>query len=166
MYEICCKYSGTSLKRTLTGQKFSFSLERCPPWRGLNWKVSEFKLRLFYTGPTLTRTPPTPFIWLWEFGMVKKKLFFCNVPVYLTSKVKVVSYFLLLSVSDNALQLFSYHFQTTNCNASEIDFIAKESSMVTSSSSFSISFRCSWSLWHPITVSMTFWRDSCRQAMF
>ena len=38
--------------------------------------------------------------------------------------------------------------------------------MVTSSLSLLISFRCSWSLWHPITVSMTFWRDSCRQAMF
>ena len=30
------EYSGTSLKRTLTGQKFLSALERCPPWRGLN----------------------------------------------------------------------------------------------------------------------------------
>ena len=29
-------YSGTSLKRKLTGQNFLFALERCPPWRGLN----------------------------------------------------------------------------------------------------------------------------------
>ena len=29
-------YSGTSLKQTLTGQKFLFALQRCPPWRGLN----------------------------------------------------------------------------------------------------------------------------------
>ena len=29
-------YSGTSLKRTLKGQKFLSALERCPPWRGLN----------------------------------------------------------------------------------------------------------------------------------
>ena len=37
--------------------------------------------------------------------------------------------------------------------------------MVTSSLSLSISFRCSWSLWHPITVLMVFWQDSCCQAM-
>ena len=30
------KYSGTSLKRTLTEQKFLSALERCPPWKGLN----------------------------------------------------------------------------------------------------------------------------------
>ena len=29
-------YSGTSLKRTLAGQKFLSALERCPSWRGLN----------------------------------------------------------------------------------------------------------------------------------
>ena len=29
-------YSGTSLKRTLTGQKFLSTLERSPPGRGLN----------------------------------------------------------------------------------------------------------------------------------
>ena len=29
-------YSGTSLKWTLTGQKFFSALERCLPWRGLN----------------------------------------------------------------------------------------------------------------------------------
>ena len=29
-------YSGTCLKRTLTGQKFLSALERCPPWRVLN----------------------------------------------------------------------------------------------------------------------------------
>ena len=50
------EYSGTSLKRTLTGQKFLSALERCSPWRGLNWKVPKFKVRLFYTGPTPTRT--------------------------------------------------------------------------------------------------------------
>ena len=124
---------------------------------------------------------------LFDYGDVewwKRSNFFCNVSVYLTSKVKVVSYFLLLSISDhNVLQLFSYHFQwfiiwpssyclvkhvirSNNCSASEIDFIAKESLMVTSSSSLSISFRSSWPLWHPITVSMAFWWDSCRQAMF
>ena len=114
----------------------------------------------------------------------KRSNFFCNISVNLTSKVKVISYFLFLSIFDhNVLQLFSYYFQwfiyfaililpgkqvirSTNCSASEIDFIAKESSMVISSSSLSISFRCSWSLWHRITVSMTFWQDSCRQAMF
>ena len=53
-------YSGTSLKRTLTGQKLLSAVERCLPWRGLNWKVPKFKVRLFYTGPTLTRTPSPP----------------------------------------------------------------------------------------------------------
>ena len=114
----------------------------------------------------------------------KRSNFFCNVSANLTSKVKVTSYFLFLSIFDhNVLQLFSYYFQrfiyfaililsgkqvirSTNCSTSEIDFIAKESSMVTSSSTLSISFRCSGSLPHPITVSMTFWQDSCRQAMF
>ena len=86
-------------------------LVRCPPWRGLNWKVPKFKVRLFYTGLTLRRTPPplylTMGIWNGE-----KEAFFFNVSVYLTSKVKVVTYFLLLSISDhNVLQLFSYHFQ-------------------------------------------------------
>ena len=55
-------YSGTSLKRTLTGQKFLPALERCPPWRGLNWKVPKSKERLFYTAPTLTRSPPPPYL--------------------------------------------------------------------------------------------------------
>ena len=32
----CYYYSGTSLKRTPTGQKLLSALERCPPWRGLN----------------------------------------------------------------------------------------------------------------------------------
>ena len=51
-------------------------------------------------------------IWLWEWGMVKKEGFFCNVSVYLTSKFKVASYFLLLSISGYSIvQLFSYHFQ-------------------------------------------------------
>ena len=59
---ICWNYSGTSLKRTLTGQKVLSALERCPPWRGLNWKVPKFKVRLFYTGLTLTRTPPPPYL--------------------------------------------------------------------------------------------------------
>ena len=99
-------YSGTSLKRTLTGQKFLSGLERCPPWKGLNWKVPKFKVRLFYTGPTLTRTPPPL---LFDYGNVKwweRSNFFCNVSVHLTSKVKVVSYFLSLSISDhNVLQL-------------------------------------------------------------
>ena len=91
------------------GQKFLSFLERCPPCRGLNWKVPKFKVRLFYTGSTLTRTPPPPFLTM---GMWNGDNFFCNVSVYLTSKVKVVSYFLLLSISDdNVLQLFSYHFQ-------------------------------------------------------
>ena len=62
--------------------------------------------------------------------------------------------------------LVKHVIRSSNCSASEIDFIAKESSMVTSSSSPSISFRCSWSLWHPITVSMAFWQDSCCQAVF
>ena len=69
-------------------------------------------------------------------------------------------------ISPSSYCLVKHVIRSTNCSASEIDFIAKESSMVTSSSSLSISFRCSWSLWHPITVSMAFWRDSCRQAMF
>ena len=48
-------YSGTSLKPTLTGQKLLSALERCPSWRGLNWKVPKFKVRLFCTGPTLRK---------------------------------------------------------------------------------------------------------------
>ena len=55
-------YSGTSLKRTLTGQKFLSALKRRPPWRDLNWKVPKFKVQLFYTGPTLTWTPPPPYL--------------------------------------------------------------------------------------------------------
>ena len=123
---------------------------------------------------------------LFDYGNVewwKRSNFFCNVSVYLTLKVKVVSYFLLLlliimscsfsvTTSNDSFHLPSSYclvknvIRSTNCSASEIDFIAKESSMVTSSSSLSISFRCSWSLWHPFTVSMAFWQDSCRQAMF
>ena len=103
--------SGTSLKRTLTGQTFLSALERCPPWRSLNWKVHKFKVRLFYTGPTLTWTSPPPYLTMGMWNG-EKEVIFCNVSVYLTSKVEVVSYFLLLSISDhNALQLFSYHFQ-------------------------------------------------------
>ena len=41
--------------------------------------------------------------------------------------------------------LVKHVIQSTNSSASEIDFIAKNWSMVTSSSSLSISFRCSWS---------------------
>ena len=44
---IFSKYRGTSLKRTLTGQKFFSTWERCLPWKGLNWKVPKFKVRLF-----------------------------------------------------------------------------------------------------------------------
>ena len=64
-------YSGTSLKQTLMGQKFLSALERCTPWRGLNWKVPKFKVRLFYTEPLSHGL--LPFIWLWKYGMVKKK---------------------------------------------------------------------------------------------
>ena len=77
----------------------------------LNLNYCTFKVRLFYTGPTLTRTPPPPYLTMGMWNGVKE-VFFFNVSVYLTSKVKVVSYFLLLSISDhNVLQLFSYHFQ-------------------------------------------------------
>ena len=69
-------------------------------------------------------------------------------------------------ISPSSYCLVKHVIRSTNCSASEIDLIAKESSMVTSSSSLSISFRCPWSLWHPITVSMAFWRDFCRQAVF
>ena len=102
------KYRGTSLKRTLTGQKFLSALERCPPWRGLNWKVRKFKARLFYTVPTLTRTLPPFYITMEMWSGAKEVVFFCNVSIYLTSKVKVVRYFLLLSISDhNVLQFFT-----------------------------------------------------------
>ena len=71
------------------GQKFLSALERCPPWRGLNRKVPKFKVRLFYFAPTPTRTPPPPYLimgmWkLWE-----------SLSVYITSKVRTLSYFLL-----------------------------------------------------------------------
>ena len=105
-------YNGTFLKRTLTVQKFLSALEGCPLWRDLNWKVPIFQVRLFYTGPTLTRTPLPPYSTMGMWNGEKEVIFFCNVSVYLTSKFKVVSYFLLLSISDhNVLQLFSYHFQ-------------------------------------------------------
>ena len=68
-------YSGTSVKRTLTGQKLLFALERCPPWRGLNWKVSKFKVRLFYTGPTLTRTPPPSYLTMGMWNGEKEVIF-------------------------------------------------------------------------------------------
>ena len=76
------EYSWTSLKQTLTGQKFLSALEWCPPWRGLNRKVPKFKIRLFYTGPTLTRSPPPPYLTMGMWNgekevilFVKKKLF-------------------------------------------------------------------------------------------
>ena len=88
------------------------ALERCPLWRGLSWKVPKFKVRLFYTGPTVTRTLLSPYLTMGIWNGEKKYFFFCDVSVYLPSKVKVVSYFLSLSISDhNVLQLFSYHFQ-------------------------------------------------------
>ena len=68
-------------------------------------------------------------------------------------------------ISSSSHCLVKHVIRSTTCSTSEIDSTAKESSMVTSSSSLSLSFRCSWSLWHSITVSMAFWRDSCRQAM-
>ena len=148
-------YSGTSLKRTLMEQKFLPASERCPPWRCLNWKVPKFKVRLFYTGPTLTRTPPPPYLTTGMWNGEKEVIFFCNVSVYLTAKVKVVSFCLFLIImscsfsvtisdgsfiSPSSYCLVKQVIRSTNCSASEIDFIAKESSVVTSSSSFSISF--------------------------
>ena len=67
------------------GQKFLSALERCPPWRGLNWKVPKFKVRLFYTRPTLTRTLPPPYLTMGMWNGDKKSNFFCNVSVYRTS---------------------------------------------------------------------------------
>ena len=69
-------YSGTSLKRTLTRQKLLSALERCPLWRGLNWKVPKFKVRLFYTGPTLTRTPPPTYLSMGMCNDEKEVIFF------------------------------------------------------------------------------------------
>ena len=95
---------------------------------------------------------------LFDYGNVewwKRSNFFCNVSVYLTLKVKVVSYFPLLfliimycsfsvTTSNDSFHLPSSYclvknvIRSTNCSASEIDFIAKESLMVTSSLSISI----------------------------
>ena len=75
-------------------------------------KSSQFKVQLFYTGPTLTWTPLPPYLTMVMWNGEKEVCFFCNVSVYLALKVKVVSFFLLLSISDhNFLQLFSYHLQ-------------------------------------------------------
>ena len=81
-------YSGTSLKWTLTGQKFLSALEGYPPWRGLNWKVPEFKVRLFYTGPTLTRTPPPPYLTMGMWNGEKKVIFFVMYQFILHQRLK------------------------------------------------------------------------------
>ena len=69
-------YGGTSLKRRLTGQKFLSALERCPPWRGFNWKVPKFKVRLFCPGPPLTRTPPPLYLTMGMWNGEKEIIFF------------------------------------------------------------------------------------------
>ena len=81
-------YSGTSLKRTLTGQKFLFALERCPPWRGLDWKVPKFKVQLFYTGPTLPRTPPPPYLTMGMWNGEKESNFFVMCQFILHQRLK------------------------------------------------------------------------------
>ena len=81
-------YSGTSLKRTLTGQKFLSALERCPLWRGLNWKVPKFKVRLFYTGPTLTRTPPPPYLTMRMWNGEKEVIIFVMYRFILHQRLK------------------------------------------------------------------------------
>ena len=63
------------LKWTLTGQKFLSVSERCPLWRGLNKKVPKFKVQLFYTGPTLTRTPPPPYLTMGIWNGEKENFF-------------------------------------------------------------------------------------------
>ena len=81
-------YSGTSLKQTRKGQNFLCALERCPPWRGLNWKVTKFKVQLFYTGPTLTRTPPTPYLTIRMWNGEKKVIFFVMYQFILHQRLK------------------------------------------------------------------------------
>ena len=52
------------------GQKFLSTLERCPPS-----KVPRFKVRLFYTGPTLTRTPLPPYLTIGMWNGEKEVIF-------------------------------------------------------------------------------------------
>ena len=82
------KYSGTSLKRTLMGQQFLSALERCPPWRGLNWKVLKSKVRLFYTGPTLIRTSPLPYLTMGMWNGEKEVMFFVMYHFILHQRLK------------------------------------------------------------------------------
>ena len=82
------KYSGTSLKRTLMGQKFSSALERCLPWRGLNWKVSKFKVWLFYNVPTLTRTPVPPYLTMGMWNGEKEVIFLVMYQFILHQRLK------------------------------------------------------------------------------
>ena len=80
------EYSGTSLKRALTGQKFLSALERCLPWISLNWKVPKFKVRLFNAGPTLTRTPPYLTMGMWNGE--KEEMFFVIYQFILHQRLK------------------------------------------------------------------------------
>ena len=81
-------YSGTSLKQTLTGQKFLSALEGCPLWRGLNWKVPKLKVRLFYTGLTLPRTPPPPYLTMGMWNGEKESNFFVMCQFILHQRLK------------------------------------------------------------------------------
>ena len=76
------------LKWTLTGQKFLSVLERCPLWRGLNRKVPKFKLRLFYTGPTLKRTPPPTYLTMEMWNGEKEVIFFVMYQFILHQRLK------------------------------------------------------------------------------
>ena len=42
----------------------------------LNWKVPKFKVRLFYTGPTLTQTSSTPYLTMEMWNGEKEVIFF------------------------------------------------------------------------------------------
>ena len=62
----------TSLKRTLTGQKFLSTLERCRLGEVQTEKFPNLRYSCFTLDP-LSHGLLLPFIWLWECGMVKKK---------------------------------------------------------------------------------------------
>ena len=97
-------------------QKFLSALERCPPWRGLNWKVPKFKVQLFYTGPTLTRTPSPPYLNKGMWNGEKEVIFLVMYQFILHQRLKQsVIFFCCLF-----LIVMSCSFSVTNSNDSFI----------------------------------------------
>ena len=57
-------------------------------WRDSNWKVPKFKVQLFYTGPTLTRTPPPLHLTMGMWDGEKEVIFFVIYQFILYQRLK------------------------------------------------------------------------------